>query len=203
MLQGASQVIRIPIFQYTQNAFQVRTGKDTMLLLKFAVQNPHFIDLLDGMAMKPKAKVLILMLGLMLPYMGFVLYRAFTHPHHPFPTWFLYIGPCYFFGSIALLVVLRKKIAGDTPPQDLEKQKSSADIEVDRGRLKLLWIGVGLYSFIFLNGLRLGLANAGELPLVGIIFAELLNGAILATFILTLRRVYKRIQQADSLVSDK
>jgi hypothetical protein len=36
--------------------------------------------------MKPKAKMLVLILGLMLPYMGFVLYRAFTHPQHPFPN---------------------------------------------------------------------------------------------------------------------
>ncbi len=154
--------------------------------------------------MKPGTKILVLMLGLMLPYMGFVLYRAFTYPQHPFPSWFLYFGPCYFFGSIALLVVLRKKIVGDAPPQEFEKQRrSAASIDDDRRRLKLLWIGTGLYSLIFLNGLRLGLENAGELPLAAIIFAELLNGAILATFILTLRKVYKRIQQTDRLASDR
>jgi hypothetical protein len=157
-----------------------------------------------GVAMKPGTKILVVMLGLMLPYMGFVLYRAFTYPQHPFSSWFLYVGPCYFFGSIALLVVLRKKIVGDAPPQDFEKQRrSAAGIEGDRRRLKLLWIGVGTYSFIFLNGLRLGLENASELPLVGIILAEVLNGAILATIILTLRKVYKRIQQADRLASDQ
>jgi hypothetical protein len=162
------------------------------------------MNLAEGVAMKPGAKILVLMLGLMLPYIGFVLYRAFTYPQHPFPSWFLYVAPCYFFGSIALAVVLRKKIVGDTAPQDLEKQRhSAADIEVDRRRLKLLWIGAGLYSLIFLNGLRLGLANAGELPLAGIVFAELLNGAILTTFILTLRKVYKRVQQADRSVSDR
>jgi hypothetical protein len=156
------------------------------------------------MAMNPKAKMLFLVLGLMFPYMGFVLYRAFSYPQHPFPDWFLYAAPVYFFGSIAMLVILRKRIVGDTTPQDLEKQRrSAADIEVDRRRLKSLWIGVGLYSLIFLSGLRLGLANVDRLPLVGIILAEVLNGAILSTFILTLRKVYKRVQQADGLVSDR
>jgi hypothetical protein len=145
-----------------------------------------------------------LMLALMLPYMGFVLYRVFTYPQYPFPSWFVYVAPCYFFGSIALLVVLRKKIVGDAAPQDFDKQRrSAADIEGDRRSLKLLWIDAGLYSLIFLNGLRLGLENAGELPLVGIILAEALNGAILITFILTLRKVYKRVQQAGRLATDR
>jgi hypothetical protein len=106
--------------------------------------------------MKPTAKMLFLMLGLMLPYMGFVLYGVLIHPHHPFPSWFLYVGPCYFFGTIALAVVLRKKFVRVTPPQGFEKWTRSAEgIEVDRRRLKGLWIGAGLYSLAFLNGLRL------------------------------------------------
>jgi uncharacterized integral membrane protein len=174
-----------------------------MLVLEFAPQNPMSLTV-EGAVMKPEAKTLVLAVGLMLPYMGFALYRAFTHPQHPFPNWFLYVAPCYFFGSIALLVVLRKKSAGNTPQQDLEKQRySAAGIEVDRRRLKWLWIGAGTYSLIFLNGLRLGLANASEFPLVVIILAEVLNGAILTTIILTLRKVYKRIQQAHRLASDR
>jgi hypothetical protein len=155
--------------------------------------------------MRPKAKMVALMLSLMLPYMGFALYRVFAYPQHPFPSWFLYVAPCYFFGSIALsVVVFRKNLPGDTPLQDFEKQRrSAADIEDDRRSLKWLWIGVGLYFLIFLNGLRLGLANAGELPLAVVIGGEVLNGAILAAFILTLRKVYKRIQQADRLASER
>ena len=154
--------------------------------------------------MKPQAKILVLLLVLMLPYAGFAVYRGFTHPEHPFPNWFLYVGPCYFFGSIALVVVLRKRIVGDASPQDIETQgRSAADIVADRRRLKLLWMGAGLYFFIFLNGLRLGLTNTGELPLAAIVFGELLNGAILTTFIVTLREVYKRVKQAEHLVSER
>jgi hypothetical protein len=146
------------------------------------------------LAMKPGTKIFLLMLGLMLPYMGFILYRASMYPQQPFPGWFLYVGPCYFFASIALLVVLRKRIVRDAAPQGFEG---------DRKRLKLLWIGAGLYSLIFLNGLRLGLEAAGDIPLVSIIAGELLNGAILASLIFSLRKVYKRIQQADHLASDR
>ena len=143
--------------------------------------------------MKPRAKMLLLTCCLLLPYMGFIWYRVFTSHHRPllFPSWFRYVAPCYFFGSIALLVVLRKKIEGDTPPE-----------YSDRRILKWLWFGVGLYSLIFLNGLRLSLANAGEVPLVAVVLGDVVNGAILTALILTLRKIYKRVQQTGRLVSD-
>ena len=142
--------------------------------------------------MKPKAKMLLMTWGLLLPYMVFILYHALSDRRRPFqfPSWFLYVGPLYFFGSIALLVVLRKKIERDTR----ETNSSTRN-------LKWLWLGVGLYTLIFLNGLRLGFANAGELPLVGIIVGEVVNGAILTTLILALRRAYKRVQQTGQLES--
>jgi len=159
-----------------------------------------FMNLFKGK--KSGTKIFLLMLGLMLPYMGFVLYRVFAYPQHPFPNWFLYVGPCYFFGSIALLVVLRKKFVGNAPPQDLDKQRRSAvDIKGNRRNLKWLWVGVGLYSLIFLNGLRLSLPNAGEVPLVAVILGDIVNGAILTALIVTLRKVYKRVQP-PGLVSD-
>jgi hypothetical protein len=74
--------------------------------------------------MKPKVKMLVLMLSLMLPYMGFVLYRAFTHPLQPFPSWFLYVAPCYFFGAIILAVILRKRMMASALPQDLAEQNT-------------------------------------------------------------------------------
>jgi hypothetical protein len=130
----------------------------------------------------------------MLPYMGFIWYRVLTYHQRPFqfPSWFLYVAPCYFFGSIALLVVLRRKIVGETPPQYL-----------DHRNLKWLWFGVGLYSLIFLNGLRLGLANSGKVPPVAIVLGEVFNAAILITLIIALRNVYKRVQQTGRLASDR
>ena len=92
-----------------------------------------------------------------------------------FPSWFLYVGPLYFFGAIALVVVLGKKIqVSYTPATDS-----------DGRNVKWLWLGVGLYSLIFLNGLRLGLVNADEIALVSIVVGEVVNGAILTILILT------------------
>jgi hypothetical protein len=61
----------------------------------------------------------------------------------------------------------------------------------DRRRLKWLWMGAGLYSLIFLNAVRLGFAYADRLPLLVIIFAEVLNGTILATFLLSIREIHR------------
>jgi hypothetical protein len=61
----------------------------------------------------------------------------------------------------------------------------------DRRRLKWLWMGAGLYSLIFLNAVRFGFAYADRLPLLVIIFAEVLNGTILATFLLSIREIHR------------
>jgi hypothetical protein len=101
--------------------------------------------------MKPKAKILVLMLGLMLPYMGFVLYRAFTHPQHPFPNWFLYVGPCYFVGSIVLAAVLRKRMIAGAPKQDSAEQNTqSASAARAARRLGYIWL-IG-FVFYLLSG---------------------------------------------------
>jgi hypothetical protein len=76
--------------------------------------------------MKPKTKILLLLFGLIFPYMGFVMCRALTHPENPFPKWFLYAAPCYFIGSIAVFVVLRKKILASASASDLVVQKLSS-----------------------------------------------------------------------------
>jgi hypothetical protein len=72
--------------------------------------------------MKTKTKILLLAMGLILPYTAFVLYSVLTHPEHPFPGWFFYVGPCYFFGSILVFVLARKKIVAIAlPPAPTEK----------------------------------------------------------------------------------
>jgi hypothetical protein len=78
---------------------------------------------------KPNVKILVLIFGLMAPYMGFVIYRALTHPQQPFPGWFLYAGPCYLIGSIVLATVLRKRIIGSPvllPTEEQEGQRSGS-----------------------------------------------------------------------------
>jgi len=101
------------------------------------------------------------------------------------------------------LVYIRMQGKASAEQIQVSETQSQQSIDSDRRRLKGLWIGVGLYSLIFLNGIRLGFAYAGKLPLVTIILGEALNGAILATFIVTLRKVQKRIHQAEQLASDR
>lgn len=72
--------------------------------------------------MKPKTKLLFVALGLLLPYMAFMQYNAFTHPNYPFPQWLIYAAPCYLFGSMLVFLLARKKIvANNPPPAPLEK----------------------------------------------------------------------------------
>jgi hypothetical protein len=165
-------------------------GRDAMLVLEPAVRNPISLTFWSGVEMKRQAKLLVLMLVLILPYMDFILFCVFTYPQHAFPNRFLYVGPCYFFGSIALAVVLRKRFVSVSPLQSLEREThSAAGIDVDGRRLKGLWIGTAVYSLIFLNGLRLALAYLSKLPIVVKILGETLNGTILATCVLSIRRV--------------
>lgn len=85
----------------------------------------------------------------MAPCMGFVIYRALTHPQQPFPGWFLYAGPCYLIGSIVLATVLRKRIIGSPvllPTEEQEGQRISA-AHVAR-RMGYIWlVGPVVYFF--------------------------------------------------------
>ena len=101
--------------------------------------------------MKPKARMLFVIVSLMLPYMGFVMYRALTHPQHPFPSWFLYIGPCYFIGSIILVTVLRKRIIAGVQPLRAEEQKAQT-VSAARAARMLGYIWLAGPVFYLLNG---------------------------------------------------
>jgi RsiW-degrading membrane proteinase PrsW (M82 family) len=73
--------------------------------------------------MKPKTRILLLLIGLILPYMVFVLYFASRSPLEPLPKWFPYVAACYFLGSIFLFPFLRKRVLAGSAPQSAEERK--------------------------------------------------------------------------------
>jgi len=77
---------------------------------------------------------------------------------------------------------------------EIDETTAKLRLDFDRRRLKGLWIGAVLYSLIFLNGLRLGFAYVGRLPLVAIVFGEIFNASILTVFLLEIRKVYRRFE---------
>jgi len=91
-------------------------------------------------------------------------------------------------------VYLRMK--GLTLPTGVEVDEVTAKLRMDfdRRRLKWLCMGAGLYSLIFLNGLRLGFAYVGRLPLAVIVFGEVFNASILTVFLLEIRIVYRQLE---------
>ncbi len=64
--------------------------------------------------MKPKTKLLFVALGLLLPYMAFMQYNAFTHPESSVSAMAtIYAAPCYLFGSMLVFLLARKKIVAN------------------------------------------------------------------------------------------
>jgi|SRR5450432_3965446 hypothetical protein len=60
----------------------------------------------------------------------------------------------------------------------------------DRRQIRILWVGAGLYFLILLNGLR----YFGQLPYQVVILGAALNAMIFTMFIVTIRKVRKRIR---------
>lgn len=121
--------------------------------------------------MKPKTKILFLLFSLIFPYMGFVMYRALTHPENPFPKWFFYAAPCYVLGSIALFVVLRKEILASASPLGLAEQAAQR-LEAARSVRRLgyiWWVGPVFY---FLDG---GFKEPAWTTILGLCWVGLLS----------------------------
>ena len=92
------------------------------------------------------------------------------------------------------------RMKGLTVPKGIEVDEATLKRrrDFDQRRLKLAWIGAAVYSLIFLNGLRLGFAYAGQVPALVIVLGELLNGAILTVIVLEIRKIYRARQFQDS-----
>jgi len=97
--------------------------------------------------MKAKTRILLLLMGLTLPYMVFVLIFALRLQEQSFPRWFVYGAACYFFGSILLFPFLRKKVLAGAPALTVEEQKvqRSSGVRAARRMGYVWWIGPIFY----------------------------------------------------------
>ena len=123
--------------------------------------------------MKPKTKLLVVAIVLLLPYMIFVQYSAFTHPSHPFPQWFIYAAPCYLFGSMLVFLFARKKIVAGAP-QLAQPERNAQGLASARALrfLGYIWlVGPVIYA---LNG---GLKPPTWPAAIGICWVGLLSWA--------------------------
>lgn len=137
--------------------------------------------------MKPAMKIFLLLLALMVPYMGLVMYFAFRLPQQPFPTWFRYVAPIYFFGSILLAVVLRKRMPDDATPEELQKRKRSAARAARR--MGYIWL-IGPVLYILSGG---PLREPAWITVLGLSWTGFLSWASFRIAKKT-RRNYVRIQ---------
>ncbi|MGD1212213.1 MAG: hypothetical protein ABR973_12755 [Candidatus Acidiferrales bacterium] len=70
------------------------------------------------------------------------------------------------------------------------KTGSNPQKMADRRTIRYLWIGLVTYFLILLNLIRI----ARTIPYQMLILGALLNAVILATIILTMRRIYERMR---------
>jgi hypothetical protein len=99
--------------------------------------------------MKPKQKVLFLLVSLILPYVVFVFYFVIRLPQRALPAWFPYVAICYFAGSVFLFPFLRRKVLAGAPPLSPEEQ-SVQSVSAARAarRLGYIWL-IGPIFYLF------------------------------------------------------
>ena len=92
--------------------------------------------------MQSKDKIPALILGLVLPYIAFMMYFTFRTQEHP-PNWFSYFGMTYLLGSIILVTFVSRRIARGTQPQTAVQSRPAVRIAVRAlvGYLLAVWCG--------------------------------------------------------------
>ncbi len=75
-----------------------------------------------------------------------------------------------------------KNMKEEQPEGDLSRKSDSR-------KLRVLWIGLGMYFLIMLNAFR----YASRVPYQIFIVGALFNGAIIVAYVVAMRRVYRRL----------
>jgi hypothetical protein len=104
--------------------------------------------------MSLKTKLLLLALGLYLPYMAFFAYRVVAFPNHPISGWIICAAPCYFFGSMLVFLFVRKRIVTNTPPLAPAEKRTQGLTSARAFRfLGYIWL-IGPLSYLLSGGLK-------------------------------------------------
>jgi len=93
-------------------------------------------------------RILLLFVGLILPFIAFVLYFA----SKPLPVWFPYAAACYFFACIFVFPTLKKRVLAGVPAPTPEEQKAQ-NISGARAlrRLGYIWL-IGPVFYVLSGG---------------------------------------------------
>ncbi len=80
--------------------------------------------------------------------------------------------------------------------KDLREEQPERDTsrKADIRRLRVLWIGLGMYFLIMLNALR----YASLVPYQILIVGGLVNGMVIVAIVVAMRRVYRRVGKRKS-----
>ncbi len=78
----------------------------------------------EGKDVNPRTKILALTFGLVLPYIGLVVYFSLRIQDHPLPNWFPYFGLSYILATMMVLMFFSRRINRTARPEQEEQPKS-------------------------------------------------------------------------------
>lgn len=113
--------------------------------------------------MKPGTKLVLLMFGLMIPYMSFFIYFAMQSPSGHLPTWLTNTLAIWFCCNFAIAILLARRIFGTRSNSgDVAKLSPQNVTAVEKWTRKSIGL-VALWTCLFLYGLYE--VSIGSIPL--------------------------------------
>ena len=124
--------------------------------------------------MTQKAKILILLFSLTVPYAALAAYIGFTLRGNTVPLWFRYAAPCYLVVAASVFIVGRKRILANTlPPSVVEQTRQNLSGARAVRRLGYIWL-IGPLFYLLNGGLK---TNPAWVTVLGFSWAGFLSWA--------------------------
>jgi hypothetical protein len=105
-------------------------------------------EIWNGRIVKPKTKIVVLTVSLILPYLALVEYVAFRSPDNTLPIWLCYFGLSYILGTMIVVMAFSRRIyrAGQMEKVDKPKSGMTWKGRAGTGYLIALWSGCFLWG---------------------------------------------------------